>query len=633
MSYYAQNQNSSKHSNLHYASAAYGYEHALAYAYTSSQQAFIASNEPIAAGAYGDGIVYGDFDASLKAADVTKSALERNTSKLKTKDKSPPQQGSTFSAVKRVLLSALVSAAFLGFGSLAHAANGTGAYVDDSGRVIIKDIKLSRAPEDNLVFASTADPVGFDPAQVNEYNSSAMVSNIYEGLLRFKNGTTEIEPSLATSYTVSDDGLTYTFKLRHGVKFTDGTPFNAEAVKINYERQTPENRNNFMTYAPLVFQNVKSVDVVDDYTVRFTLEKATTPFISNMAMVFAGPVVSPKALKEIGNEGLMTNPVGTGPYMLYRWDRGQQVILTRNPNYWGGEASIENVIYRIIPEASSRIVALKNGEIDIANSIDPTLVKSIEDSGNKIFKVADTNTNYMIFNHRDGSKTKDYEVRLAVAKAINVDELTKSLYEDYATPAHSFLPKLINGYSEKTHGPAYDVEGAKKLFKKHNIKTLKILTYSSATPTNAAGGIPLAEAVQAFLKKAGVNAEISVSDLSTYRQRLRTEAFDLAFQGWITDNFDADNFFGFFAKADPVSNQGLWINKKFNALIEKGATMKPGKERDAVYQEADQVMMDDLGVLPLSHAVTLLGYRPNVSGSITQTGGSPRFYFIKKAAQ
>lgn len=521
---------------------------------------------------------------------------------------------------------------YMGAASTATAAvseSTTGATINPDGSVNLKGITLSRKSVDNLVYASAADPAGFDPAQVGDYDSSAMVSNIFEGLLRFKSGTNEVEPALAESYTVSDDGLHYTFKLRKGVKFTDGTPFNAQAVKMNYDRQSPEKRNPLMSYAPLVFADVKDVKVIDDYTVRFDLDKPSTPFIANMAMVFAGPVVSPKVLEK-GNEYAMQHPVGTGPYMLYRYDRGQQVVLTRNPAYWGPKPPVENVIYKIIPETSSRLIALKNGEADIINGIDPSSVKSVQQSGNKIFEVSGTNTNYMFFNTRPSQVTKDVAVRRAIAQSINVNELVKSLYEGYAKPAHSFLPELINGYSDKTHTVGYNPEAAKKFFKDHNIKELTILTYSTARPYNSAGGISLAESVQGYLKKVGVKANIVVYDWNTYRSRIRTDAYDIAFLGWITDNFDADNFLNFLASDDPVNNQGLWNNKEFRDLIAKGTTLPRGEKRDELYQKADQIMMDDLGTLPISHAISMVAYRPNIGGFLTQKGGSPRFSAISK---
>ena len=171
---------------------------------------------------------------------------------------------------------------------------------------------MSRKPQDNLFYATSTEPLGLDPALVDDNDSGNVNCNIYESLLKFKPDNTEIEPSLAESWTISDDGLTYTFKLRQGVKFHDGTPFNAQAVKFNIDRQMPENLVPKMSYAPLVFGDVESTTVIDDYTIEIKLKQSSTPFLRNMAMCFAAPIASPAALQK-HNNNLMENPVGTGP--------------------------------------------------------------------------------------------------------------------------------------------------------------------------------------------------------------------------------------------------------------------------------------------------------------------------------
>ena len=169
------------------------------------------------------------------------------------------------------------------------------------GSVTADAAGLSRAPQDNFFFASANDPLGLDPALVDDEEGAKILSNLYEGLLAFKPNNTDVVPCLATSWDVSEDGKVYTFHLRQGVKFHDGTPFNAEAVKFNFDRQMPENRTPKMSYAGFVFADVVKTDVVDEYTVKVTLSKNATPFLHNLAMSFAGPIVSPKALKENNN--------------------------------------------------------------------------------------------------------------------------------------------------------------------------------------------------------------------------------------------------------------------------------------------------------------------------------------------
>ena len=302
---------------------------------------------------------------------------------------------------------------------------------------------ISRAPQDNIFFATSTEPLGIDPALADDMDSANMNINIYESLLRFKKGTVEVEPALAESWTISDDGLVYTFNLRKGVKFHDGTPFNAEAVKFNFDRQSPENRVEKMSYAPLVLDGIAKTEVVDEYTLRITLKKPLTPFLNLMAMTFAAPIASPTALKKYNNS-LMQNPVGTGPYRFVAWDRGQQIVLTRNDEYWGEKAPVQNVIYRIMKETSARVVALQNGEVDIINGIDGHVIDEIKASGGEIFTVEGNNTNYMVYNFRKGYVTEDVAVRKAISQAINVHELVQTLYKGYGL--RSFIYAILDAW-------------------------------------------------------------------------------------------------------------------------------------------------------------------------------------------
>ena len=488
---------------------------------------------------------------------------------------------------------------------------------------------LSRAPQDNLFFATSTEPLGLDPHLVDDNDSGNVNVNIYESLLRFKPGNTDVMPCLAESWTISDDGLVYTFNLRHNVKFHDGTPFNAEAVRANIERQSPQNAVPKMSYAPLVYGDVAKTEVVDDYTIKITLKQPSTPFLRNMAMAFAAPMVSPQALKQYNND-LMEHPVGTGPYKFVTWDRGQQIILTTNEDYWGEKPAIPNVIYRIIKETSARVVALTNQEVDAINGIDANVIPQLKQGNATIYEVGGNNTNYMLFNCRPGFITADRDVRHAIAQAVNVPELVSSLYMGYADYAKSYFPPFMNGFDPDLQPIAYDPDAAAKFFKEKGITKLNILTYSNARAYNPVGGQVLAEAVQGYLEKVGVKANIVVYDWTTFRGKIPQENWDVSFIGWIGDNGDPDNFINILASDDPISNQGLWLNDEFIALIDQALRVPDGKERIAMYQKASRILNEDVGVLPLSHAKSLAAYRANISGDFIHPIGLTFFDLAKK---
>ena len=490
---------------------------------------------------------------------------------------------------------------------------------------------LSRKPQDNLIFASTNDPLGLDPALVDDNDSGKINCNIYESLLRFEDNSTNVVPGLAESYTVSPDGLTYTFKLRQGIRFHDGTPFNAEAVKFNIDRQMPENVIPKMSYAGLVYGDVAKSEVIDEYTIAITLKKKSTPFLHNIAMTYAAPIVSPTALKEYGNN-VMEHPCGTGPYKFVAWDKGQQVILTRNEDYWGEPAKVQNLIFRTMPETSARVVALNNGEVDIINGIDANVIPEIQQAGNQLFSAPAMSTQYMFFNvnAKHNSITKNKAVRVAIAKAINVPEMVQSLYKGYDSPAKTFLPTFIPGYSDKVSPVSYDPEAAKKELAGLGVKKLTIITYSGARLYNTVGGQVLAEAIQAYLKAVGVESDVLVYDWATYKNKLLTDEFDLGFMGWNGDNGDPDNFMNLFASDDPINNQGVWVNQEYRDLVAQGVNVQDGQERNAIYEKAEQIIAEELPFLPISHPRFLAAMRPNIEGFAIHPTGMTYLDKVKK---
>ena len=493
-----------------------------------------------------------------------------------------------------------------------------------------ENFMISRDPVDTLVYAGATEPVGLDPAFGFDIESNIIYANIYEGLLRFKENSTDVEPCLAESYEISDDRLQYTFHLRKGVLFHDGTELDANAVKASFERQLPQNAHPGMTYSDMVFAVVDVIEVVDKYTVRITLKEPVTPFLRNIAMYYATPIVSPAALKKYGNN-LNEHPVGTGPYRFIRWDKEQQIILTRNDRYWGKHAHIPNLIFRTVPDVSARVIALLNGELDITADINIHMVNKIRSGGMHVLAQDSKNSNFLVFNCLKESPASDPEIRKAVCAAINVKELTRTLFKDYAIAMKTLLPKGIEGFSENIHTYTdYNPEYARRIFKEKGIHKLKILTYSVSKIYNSEGGQVLAEAAQAYLKQVGVDSEITSYDWANFRAHLLLDEWDLAFRGWITDNGDPDNFMTIFEVNDRANNSGMWQNDEFDALVQKARQTPFGKERELLYQKAEAVIAEDIPILPLFSAKLLRGINPHIHGYQIEPTGYTCFWKITK---
>ncbi|MEN6463109.1 MAG: ABC transporter substrate-binding protein [Syntrophomonas sp.] len=474
-----------------------------------------------------------------------------------------------------------------------------------------KSSNNSANANDTLIYAQGAEPRGLDPALVDDGESAKVMSNIYEGLLKYNQDNTKVEPSLAKSWEISPDGLTYTFHLQEGIKFQDGTDFNADAVKFNIDRQLPGKVTEDMAYAPFVYGSVKNVEVVDKNTVKINLTSPSTPFLNNLAMIMAAPVVSPKALKD-NNNNVNQAPCGTGPYKFVKWEKDQDIVLVRNDAYWGTKALTKNVIFKFIKDNSARVVALNNGEADIIDGIDSTVVKKITDAGDKIFQAPGMNINYMAYN-TSRAPFNDQKLRVAISQAVNVPEMVKSLYKGYSETATSILPTFMDGYDKSITQVAYDPTAAAKTLKAAGLTSVHMITYTNPRPYNAATGQALAESIQGYLSKVGVKVQLDSYDWTTYKDKVKAGDYDIAFYGWVGDNGDPDNFMNLLSSDDQTMNISLYNNPEFKSLIAKGLITPAGAERNAIYTQLEKIAAADAVWLPISHAQTLCAYKPNIS--------------------
>lgn len=490
---------------------------------------------------------------------------------------------------------------------------------------------------DTITFAQGADPRGLDPAYVDDGESAKIMCNIYDTLLAYDTETCDIVPGLAELPDVSDDGLTYTFKLHEGVKFHDGTDCNAEAVKKNIDRQLEPNRTEDMPYASFVFgseasgSGVASVEAVDDTTLVITLRAASTPFIKNMAMALAAPVVAPSAYENGANS--IENPIGSGPYKFVSWNKGENVVLEANEDYWNADhmPQTKNVIFRFIAENSSRVTALTNGEVDIIDGIDASVVPTITDAGYELFDEDGMNINYMAFRNDSGAFT-DVEARRAFCQAVNVEEMVQSLYGEYAGVATSVMPLWMAPYDEDIKQTAYDPEAAKQTFADLGITSCTMLTYTNPRPYNSIGGQALAEAIQGYLREAGVEMEIVSYDWTTYQTKVETDAFDCCLYGWVGDNGDPDNFMNLLADENVSMNVGRYRSEEYNALIQQGLATEEGDARNDIYKQCEQMVADEMPWMVISHSKNLAGYSPKVQGFFYHPTGVVHMEGVTKTA-
>ena len=246
------------------------------------------------------------------------------------------------------------------------------------------------SPNDVLVVGQIAEPKSLDPQTVTAVNDFRILINLYDGLVRYKPGSLQVEPALATSWKISKDGKRYTFKLRKGVKFHDGTPFNAAAVKFNFDRML-DKKNPYYNTGPFplafFFKSIVETKVIDDDTVQFILDKPYAPLLSNLAYP-TGLIVSPTAVKKDKSDfGL--RPVGTGPFKFAKWESNRMVVLEKNPDYWGGAPKLKAVVFRPITDANTRVTELLSGGIDLMVEVPPDNVAMLKkDPGYTVYEQA-----------------------------------------------------------------------------------------------------------------------------------------------------------------------------------------------------------------------------------------------------
>jgi peptide/nickel transport system substrate-binding protein len=318
--------------------------------------------------------------------------------------------------------------------------------------------------DQTVVWGRGGDSISLDPALAQDGESLKVTMHIFETLVRFRTGSFEIEPWLARSWTTSKNGTVWTFTLRDGLKFSDGSPCDAEAVVFSYMRQLDRNHPYFTEgiWAQSTFACVKAVEALDRLTVRIILEKPYAPFLSNLAMIAAAPIVCPNAVRRYGSE-FGKNPVGSGPLAFIEWIPGERIVLQRNPHYWGPAPEFETLIFRSIINNRNRLSALKAGVLHGMDGVDFEIQRqAIRDESLRLTTGLPMNVGYMAMNTQR-PPFDNVLVRRAVNHAINKQSLVKLFYQDIAVIAKGPLPPGMLGYNPDQPEYGFDPQRAREL--------------------------------------------------------------------------------------------------------------------------------------------------------------------------
>ena len=503
-----------------------------------------------------------------------------------------------------------------------------------------------------FTFGRGADSTGLDPINVTDGESLIVTRQIFDGLLDFEPETTNVVPALATEVPEPEDGgRVFTFNLREGVKFHDDEPFNAEAVVFNFDRwKNTDNQyhkgggsgtSSFAYYAGMFggFDDdsiIESVEAVDEYTVRFNLKEPLAPFLRNIAMSPFG-IASPAAIRK-NVEEFWKQPVGSGAFKFDSWNRGTEVRINKNGDWWGTDEPVEQggggpfvdrVVFRSIPDNTARVAALSGGQLSGADGLTPDDVPTIENNEDlKVITRPPLNIGYLAMNTKK-EPFDDTNVRLAVVHAINMPQIVEAFFGDTAEVASNAYPPTIPFFREETEPYAYDPDRSRQLLQEADLGDgfETNLWYMPVPRPYMPDGKGIAQAMQRDLREVGINASLVTRDWTTYLEETGTGAHDMCLLGWTGDNGDPDNFLNVLlsskgATETDAQNVAYYTNSELDKILNQAAATIDEDERRDLYVQAQQIVYEDAPWAPIAYAEPPLGFQSTVENYLpSPTGG------------
>ncbi|HVK60910.1 MAG TPA: ABC transporter substrate-binding protein [Bdellovibrionales bacterium] len=502
-----------------------------------------------------------------------------------------------------------------------------------------------------FVYCSEASPSSFNPQLATDgptFNASSRP--IYNRLVDFERGSTKVVPSLAEKWDISKDGKTYTFHLRKNVqfhttdKFKPTRAFNADDVLFTFNRMFKKDHpfhnvsgGVYEYFTSMDMQNLlKSVEKVDDNTVKFTLAHPEAPFIANMAMDFASILSAEygdQMMKAKTPERLDIEPVGTGPFMFKSYRKDSDIRYTANPSYFEGKAPIDTLVFAITKDPNVRIQKLKRGECQLVAEPPPADVKALRaDAKVNVMEQEGLNVGYLAFNVEKPPFNKP-EVRRAINHALNRASYMTAIYLGNATVAKNPIPPTMWSYNNATQDYDYSPEKAKALLKQAGLEngfetTLWYLPVSRPYNPN---GKKMGEMMQADLAKVGVKVNLLTFDWGAYLDKARAGQHQMIMVGWTGDNGDPDNFLNVLLGCEAAkngSNYSRWCNKNYEKLIDAAKVTSDQKQRTKLYEQAQTVFKQDAPWVTLAHAKVFRALDKRVTGYKMSPFGTDQFYGV-----
>jgi len=456
------------------------------------------------------------------------------------------------------------------------------------------------APEGQIVIAQGGDPSTLDPHMHAENFTFAVVHNVFDHLARrsVRSGQLAHDPGLATSWTTVN-ATTWEFKLRPGVKFHNGEEFNAEAVKFSIERVLNPDQKARWRWA---FADIERVEVVDPLTVRIVTKAPFPTLITNLA--FCMPIMPPKYVREKGDAHVATNPVGTGPFKFVRWRKDDELVLEANEVHWRGAPKVKNVVFKPIPDESTRVASLVTGQVDIARGVPPSLVKQIDDNPRtRVAKVPSALNIHVTLDTLKEGPLRDRKVRQAINYGVDKDAIIRAILEGNGGAVGGPLTPVMFGFAPEVKPYPYDPERAKRLLAEAGFAQGLSLTLNSPNGRYLKDK-EVNEAIAGQLGKIGVRTQVVTHEWGSYVGKWPDGLVPMYMLGW-AGSWDADGILY------PLLRSGQrfsrWSSPDFDALIDKARRTLDQAERVKLYRQASQLAHDEAPWLFLFHGMDIYG--------------------------
>lgn len=511
--------------------------------------------------------------------------------------------------------------------------------------VITGSVLAVPASAKTLVYCSEASPEGFSP-QLYDANSTfdASAVPLFNRLVEIKRGTTTIVPALATSWDISADGTVYTFHLRKAVQFhttrnfTPTRDLNADDVIFSFMRMLDKNHpwhtvsgGSYPHFDSLGLTDlIKSVTRIDDYTVKFVLNRPSAPFIANLTAPSASITSAQYAdqmMKAGTSEDFDLYPVGTGPFHLVQYQKDAIIRYKAFPQYWEGNAPIDNLVFAITPDATVRYQKLKAGECHVMSFPNLNDLDTINaNPETTLMSKEGLNIRYLGYNTKKKPLT-DVRVRKALNMAIDKKAIFEGVYHGNGLIAKNPFPSELWSYNDDVVDDRYDPEAARNLLAEAGYPN-GFKTTLWAMPTSNVRR--MAEMVQADWAKIGVQARIVSYEWGEYLSRTRKGEQDAFFLGWLNNSGDPDKFLTPLLSCSAVgsSNRSQWCNKEFDNLIERARITSDISERTRLYKKAQLIFKREAPWATIAHWALFDAVRKEVVGYLVDPGGKHDFYGV-----